>query len=82
MMTVNSSEIFISANEVDVVRLRLSFEKIQFSDGTELQLAENDIVVFVGPNNAGKSAALRELEAWVARSSPGLLSSTPNGVKH
>ena len=73
MMTVKSSELLISANELEVVRPRLSFEKIQFSDGTELQLAEDDIVVFVGPNNAGKSAALRELEAWVARSSPGLV---------
>ncbi|MYA87237.1 MAG: hypothetical protein F4X97_02070 [Boseongicola sp. SB0662_bin_57] len=54
-------------------RPRLLFKTITFSDGTELTLEEDDIVVFVGPNNAGKSAALRELEAWVARSTPGLV---------
>ena len=59
--------------DVKPIRPRLSFETITFSDGTKLQLAEDDIVVFVGPNNAGKSAALRELEAWIATSSPGLV---------
>ncbi|QDZ01382.1 AAA family ATPase [Nitratireductor mangrovi] len=50
---------------------RLSFESIIFSDGTKLTLDDDDIVVFVGPNNAGKSAALRELELWVAHSRAG-----------
>jgi energy-coupling factor transporter ATP-binding protein EcfA2 len=54
----------------------LSFKSITFSDGTELTLDEDDIVVFVGPNNAGKSAALRELESWVARSRSGLVVKT------
>src|SRR4051794_13217405 len=36
---------------------------LTFSDGTVLTLDPADVVVFVGPNNAGKSAALRELEA-------------------
>lgn len=56
-----------------LLRPRLSFETITFSDGTELTLDEDDIVVFVGPNNAGKSAALRELEGWVARSDAGVV---------
>ena len=62
--------------QVDEVKLqppKLSFEAITFSDGTTLKLDENDIVVFVGPNNAGKSAALHELEERVKRSTPGLL---------
>jgi ABC-type transporter Mla maintaining outer membrane lipid asymmetry ATPase subunit MlaF len=71
MMPINLNDGATSAREVEVLRPRLSFETIQFSDGTELQLAEDDIVVFVGPNNAGKSAALRELESWVGRSNPG-----------
>jgi hypothetical protein len=33
--------------------------KVTFSDGTEIPLASTDIVVVVGPNNAGKSATLR-----------------------
>ncbi|KRA33223.1 hypothetical protein ASD68_09320 [Rhodanobacter sp. Root627] len=59
--------------KVELLRPQLSFETITFSDGTTLTLEGDDIVVFVGPNNAGKSAALRELEAWVARSIPGLV---------
>lgn len=57
----------------ELLRPRLSFEEITFSDGTILTLDDDDIIVFVGPNNAGKSAALRELEAWVARSNAGLV---------
>jgi hypothetical protein len=56
-----------------LTRPTLSFETITFSDGTTLALDEDDIVVFVGPNNAGKSATLRELEAWVARSTRGVV---------
>ena len=55
------------------LRPRLLFKTITFSDGTKLTLEEDDIVVFVGPNNAGKSAALRELNSWVGRSEPGFV---------
>ena len=72
-MTTTSQEGESQRKEVEILRPRLSFETVTFSDGTELTLDENDIVVFVGPNNAGKSAALRELEAWVARSHSGLV---------
>lgn len=60
-----------SVDTTAITRPRLSFETITFSDGTTLTLDEDDIVVFVGPNNAGKSAALRDLEAWVAKSIAG-----------
>ena len=60
-------------DQLKLQRPKLSFSTITFSDGTTLTLDEDDIVVFVGPNNAGKSAALRELEGWVARSQPGLV---------
>ena len=60
-------------DEIEVRRPTLSFKTITFSDGTILELENDDIVVFVGPNNAGKSAALRELNEWVARSKPGLV---------
>lgn len=58
------------------LRPSLSFASITFSDGTSLSLDDDDIVVFVGPNNSGKSAALRELEAWLARSAPGVVISS------
>ena len=38
-----------------------------FSNGDVLTFEEDEIIVFVGPNNAGKSAALRELESFVSR---------------
>lgn len=37
--------------------------KIHFNDGTILDTQKNSIVVFVGPNNAGKSQALRDIYA-------------------
>lgn len=33
----------------------------EFSDGSVVSFAENDIVVFVGPNNSGKSASLKDI---------------------
>lgn len=35
--------------------------QIRFNDGEKIDIAENDIVVFVGPNNAGKSQSLKDL---------------------
>jgi AAA domain, putative AbiEii toxin, Type IV TA system len=54
-------------NKPDLIRPRLTFESITFSDGQTLTLGDDDIVVLVGPNNAGKSAALRELEHFAGR---------------
>ena len=39
----------------------ITFESVTFSDGTTIPLDADDVVVLVGPNNAGKSVALREL---------------------
>lgn len=39
---------------------RIWISEITFSDNTTLQFEKDDIVVFVGPNNAGKSASLKE----------------------
>ena len=44
----------------------LNFEKVTFSDGSSLDLDTSDVVVFVGPNNSGKSLALVELELHLA----------------
>ena len=57
----------------ELLRPSLSFSSITFSDGTVLSLDEDDIIIFVGPNNAGKSAALRELEHWIAHSGAGFV---------
>lgn len=55
------------ASDDELMRPSLSFETITFSDGQTLSFEEDDIVVFVGPNNAGKSAALRELQHFLGR---------------
>lgn len=39
---------------------RIWISEIKFSDDTTLQFEKDDIVVFVGSNNAGKSASLKE----------------------
>jgi energy-coupling factor transporter ATP-binding protein EcfA2 len=52
----------------EVITPTVSFESVTFSDAAKLVLDPTDIVVFVGPNNAGKSAALRELESHIGPS--------------
>lgn len=62
----------MSEDESEVARVKpqLTFDSITFSDGQTLRFEPDEIVVLVGPNNAGKSAALRELQAWVIKSLP------------
>lgn len=45
---------------------RAYIDSLTFSDGTELQLGKSDIILIVGPNNAGKSAALRHIRDHVS----------------
>lgn len=49
------------------------FSALTFSDGSAFEIQPSDIVVFVGPNNAGKSVALKELEEWVGDRSRSLV---------
>ena len=56
-----------SAVNKEIVRPTLSFESVTFSNGDVLSFDEDEIVVFVGPNNAGKSAALREMQQFVSK---------------
>lgn len=35
--------------------------KLVFNNGEQLDIAEDDIVIFVGPNNAGKSQSLKDI---------------------
>ena len=37
--------------------------KLTFNNGQKLDIADNDIVIFVGPNNAGKSQSLKDIYA-------------------
>jgi ABC-type transport system involved in cytochrome c biogenesis ATPase subunit len=40
---------------------RIWIQSATFSDGTTIEFSKDDIVVFVGPNNSGKSVTLRDL---------------------
>ncbi len=46
---------------VDNMTVRIWLSEIQFSDKSKISFDKNDIVVLVGPNNAGKSASLKEV---------------------
>ena len=46
-------------------RPQVTFESVTFSDGTLVEIESHDVIVLVGPNNAGKSLALRELHDYV-----------------
>lgn len=61
----NTQQTDAPANEI--VKPTLAFESVTFSDGSVLTFDEDEIVVFVGPNNAGKSAALREMEQFISK---------------
>lgn len=52
---------------------RIWIDEITFSDNSTLQFEKDDIIVLVGPNNAGKSASLKEAAS--------LLKSKNNKVK-
>ncbi|MEM8967534.1 MAG: hypothetical protein AAGE93_14030 [Bacteroidota bacterium] len=43
--------------------VRIWISDITFSDNTTLRFEKDDVIVFVGPNNAGKSASLKESAA-------------------
>lgn len=45
--------------------VRVWLSSISFNDGTQVELKRDDVVVFVGPNNAGKSETLRELRTSI-----------------
>lgn len=49
-------------------------KSVTFSDGTSLDFNSNDVIVFVGANNAGKSVALRNIkEISINNQHPGLV---------
>ena len=46
---------------------------LSFSDGTSVSINPSDVVVLVGPNNAGKSRALKEIEVHASKSLTGIV---------
>ena len=54
-------------NGEDVLKTPIRLERIVTSGGQALTLNQNDVLVVVGPNNAGKSQFLRDIEALLRR---------------
>jgi hypothetical protein len=46
-------------------RPHVTITGVAFNDGTALTIGSNDIIAIVGPNNAGKSALLKEISVWL-----------------
>jgi hypothetical protein len=44
-----------------IAAARIALTELTFSDGTQVPIGAKDVVLVVGPNNAGKSAALRAI---------------------
>ena len=61
---MNETNVAAAAAEA-VAQPTIVFDSITFSDGTTIEIGAGDVVVLVGPNNSGKSLALRELEDYV-----------------
>lgn len=45
------------------MKTQCKIDSLKFNDGFELQLSPNDIVVFVGANNCGKTQSLKDIES-------------------
>lgn len=61
--------------------VRCWINQVTFSDGTVVDLGADEVVVIVGPNNSGKSAALKTLSAHVTQALPAD-ASTPGPSVH
>ncbi len=44
--------------------------RVDFNDGTYVDIQQNDIIIFVGPNNAGKSQSLKDIHALSSKKLP------------
>lgn len=60
MHSIEEPKIEVKQERILNMKPRIWLSSIQFNDTTQLSFQQNDIVVFVGPNNAGKSASLKE----------------------
>lgn len=60
-------------NASEVKRPNLYIEKLLFNNGESLEIGKGDIVVFVGPNNVGKSRTLRDIYACAGNNKSGVV---------
>lgn len=55
----------VQAQAEESVKPRIHVQSIIVNDGTKIDLAKNQIIVFVGPNNVGKSVTLKETHSLI-----------------
>ena len=61
-------------NETEIISpARGHITKIRFNTGKELDVNKNDIVVFVGPNNSGKSQSLSDIYQLLKNKAPSVV---------
>ena len=54
---------------------------IKFNNGEQLKINKNDIIIFVGPNNAGKSQTLRDIASLYENSHSNVIVVKQLGIK-
>ena len=62
-------------------RLGFYVNSVKINDGTEISLTENDIVIFVGNNNVGKSAAIKNIYTLCGTSGFGNIHDVVTAIK-
>lgn len=67
----------LGAADGDASRLEVAIAGIVFADGTTVTPPQARVTVLVGPNNAGKSASLRQIQDLLLR--PNARSPRPPG---
>lgn len=60
--TINNAETAATIPEKATTRPYVHINSLTFSDGSSLKFSPDDIVLFVGPNNSGKSSALLDIK--------------------
>lgn len=65
-------------DKTPVGRPNIYVQSLTFNDGTTLPVNKNDIVVFVGPNNVGKSQALKDIQSKALSNDPTVIFDTVN----
>ena len=58
-----------SSKPNSIVKPRIQIQSLTVNNGTTIDLIDNQIVVFVGPNNVGKSAILKDIHSLIKQPS-------------
>ena len=71
-----------NADTEEIVKYGGYISKLFLNNGKEIEIKRNDIVLFVGPNNAGKSQALKDIYEICDTKKPSIVVKDIEIVKH